>query len=97
MIHNLLSESDKKLDQFIINKLEAECGTKLRYEDYKRLTLSTDIFGNCQTPGCEGAFFTKLALLYDDRTRCNQAGLMKCDMCKRGVGPYTAASQSSKN
>ena len=83
MINGLLSDADRKLDRFIITQLEKEHNTKLRYAEYKRLTMTSEIFGACKTDGCEGYHFTRLAALY------NKAGCdLRCEGCRMGTGSY---------
>lgn len=76
-----------RLDNFIINKLEAECGTKLQHANFKRLTLNTETFGSCKTPGCQGAFFTRLAVLHTIKKDGENKIVLLCDSCNYGVGP----------
>lgn len=79
-----MTESDHKLDSFIITRLDREHGTKLLYDEERRLTVTSEVWGRCKTEGCHGTFFMKLGAFYT-KAAC---GHLSCESCRMGVGPY---------
>ena len=64
--NTVLSNADRKLDSFVLRKLESQYATQFTYDHTTRLTLVSDLSGKCQNVGCpDGVFFVKLAHMYN--------------------------------